>query len=275
MDVDTSFSLRTSAPSFSPRPVSAAPTVTNFENLFYDDHSPRYPDSPPDRPLPKKQRRSTSPAHVSRRERISEQSSSPAPISPTHLKLQRKTSALFKKPCLQGLGNPSALSQKRPRRPALSAMVNSSEGRNVQSAYLVVDKESTVEPPAHRVSLPPPRRAFSAMLPPTFGQATPSDDDSSFGRDESSPAHAYAKRQSLKTIRRCDGTEDFRPLTGATAMMSRDKSESPAAKMPLPGFGDNEALGKVLPCHRVREDGLMRINADTVGFHVFANKLSR
>ena len=34
----------------------------------------------------------------------------------------------------------------------------------------------------------------------------------------------------------------------------------------LGGFGDNEAHGKILPCHRVREDGLMRINPTTVGF---------
>lgn len=32
----------------------------------------------------------------------------------------------------------------------------------------------------------------------------------------------------------------------------------------LPGFGDSEADGKVLPCHKVREDGLMRISAQTL-----------
>ncbi|TFY74380.1 hypothetical protein EWM64_g9629, partial [Hericium alpestre] len=32
----------------------------------------------------------------------------------------------------------------------------------------------------------------------------------------------------------------------------------------LGGFGDNEAHGKILPCHRVREDGLMRINSQTL-----------
>ncbi|KAF9505595.1 hypothetical protein BS47DRAFT_1306417, partial [Hydnum rufescens UP504] len=32
----------------------------------------------------------------------------------------------------------------------------------------------------------------------------------------------------------------------------------------LPGFGDSEADGKILPCHEVREDGLMRITSDTV-----------
>lgn len=32
----------------------------------------------------------------------------------------------------------------------------------------------------------------------------------------------------------------------------------------LPGFGDNEMDGKILPCHKVKEDGLVRITADTV-----------
>ncbi|KAF9503125.1 hypothetical protein BS47DRAFT_1310241, partial [Hydnum rufescens UP504] len=31
----------------------------------------------------------------------------------------------------------------------------------------------------------------------------------------------------------------------------------------LPGFGDSKADGKILPCHEVREDGLMRITSDT------------
>jgi M-phase inducer tyrosine phosphatase len=58
--------------------------------------------------------------------------------------------------------------------------------------------------------------------------------------------------------------EDFRPLTGATAMVLK---ESPSAKFMaagLPGFGDNEAHGKILPCHRATEDGLMRIKSQTV-----------
>jgi len=101
-----------------------------------------------------------------------------------------------------------------------------------------------------------------------FPLREPSSDESSFdGPDISSPAQAYAKRQSCKTIRRCDGTEDFRPLTGASAMVNRDNLESPSAKFMaagLPGFGDNETHGKILPCHRVKEDGLMRINSQTV-----------
>jgi M-phase inducer tyrosine phosphatase len=85
----------------------------------------------------------------------------------------------------------------------------------------------------------------------------------------SSPAQAYAKRQQVKTIRRCDGTEDFRPLTGATAMVMKNSPSSRFMAVGMPGFGDNEAHGKILPCHRVTEDGLMRISCQTVGVPVF------
>lgn len=89
----------------------------------------------------------------------------------------------------------------------------------------------------------------------------------------------------MRVVRRRDGTDDFRPLTGATALRQQDLNvmaqsplrkqaaadnlnESPSARWfkgaGLPGFGDNEAHGKVLPCERVPEDGLMRIDSETV-----------
>lgn len=39
-----------------------------------------------------------------------------------------------------------------------------------------------------------------------------------------------------------------------------------ASSMPcgLPGFGDNEVDRKILPCHKVKEDGLVRITAETM-----------
>lgn len=272
MDVDTvvpgSFA-KINAPS-SP-PLSAAPTVTSFKNLFYDTMSPRRSsaDSPAG-PLPKK-RRSLSPESVRSQRRSADGlvSSSPAPAesSPSQRKLERMSSgpllSAFSKPTLQGLGAPSSSSNKRPRRPVLSAMVNPSEASHLKSAYPVL---SSKQGDSHSNGLPPPRRAFSAMLIPSGPEAS-SDEGSFDGPDMSSPAQAYSKRQSVKTIRRCDGTDDFRPLTGATAMVSRDKEESPSAKFlsaGMPGFGDNEAHGKVLPCHRVREDGLMRIKPQTV-----------
>ena len=62
-------------------------------------------------------------------------------------------------------------------------------------------------------------------------------------------------------LRRCDGIEDFRPLTGASGLKERgtssashsplrkaaviDSSESCLKNAELPGFGDNEAHGKI------------------------------
>lgn len=46
--------------------------------------------------------------------------------------------------------------------------------------------------------------------------------------------------------------------------------ESPSARWlkgtGMPGFGDNEAHGKTLPCEKVSEDGLMRITTETVRY---------
>ncbi len=120
-------------------------------------------------------------------------------------------------------------------------------------------------------------------------QAAPSSDDAdSESNDYSSPAaHAFAKKQGLRVVRRRDGTDDFRPLTGAfrsstklifvakasplrkpaSPAMLKAINESPSTRwfqQGMPGFGDNEAHGKVLPCERVKEDGLMRIDCETV-----------
>jgi M-phase inducer tyrosine phosphatase len=274
MDIDTSFvhadtfepSPRQSFAPSSPVPLSAAPTITQFNNLFYDTMSPacHYEDSPSSR-QPKK-RRSLSPESV--RRPTHEASSSPAPpSSPTARKLERMSSGplpshLGNKPMLQGLGSPSSNALKRPRRTVLSAAIYPSDAP--QSAYPILTLGGCSSKD-NAQKLPPVRRAFSALLQPT-GLGDPSSDDSSLdGPDMSSPAQAYAKRQSVRTIRRCDGTDDFRPLTGATAMVQRDMQESPSASgAGMPGFGDNEAHGKILPCHRVTEDGLMRINSQTV-----------
>ena len=114
------------------------------------------------------------------------------------------------------------------------------------------------------------------------------------GPDMSSPAQAYAKRLQHKTLRRRDGTDNFRTITGSSGQSKRegdlraqreadeqqeDQQEvQPLAERDTPrskyltglgGFGDNEAQGKILPCHRVREDGLMRITYDTVSADLY------
>jgi M-phase inducer tyrosine phosphatase len=108
------------------------------------------------------------------------------------------------------------------------------------------------------------------MLPPTVTMPSSPDPDasSSFDMpDYSSPAQAYAIRQQIKTktLRRCDGTDNFKATSTIGGM---DISDSPSTsrflKAGIPGFGDNESHGKLLPCHRVSEDGLMRIVPETV-----------
>lgn len=272
MDVDTSYMTDPVPPvSFPSLPHSAAPTVTGFNQLFYDTMSPpsRRSFESPTRPLNKK-RRSLSPESP----RVSAQDRSSSPMapssSPSVAKLERMHTATLasrmNKPTLQGLGAPSASLLKRPRRPVVSATVQPSADYQVQSAYPVLSPQDSAFDDSSPRGSAPVRRAFSAFLPPSVYTEQEEDESSFDSQDMSSPAQAYSKRQQVKTIRRCDGTEDFRPLTGVTAMVEK---ESPSAKYMapgLPGFGDNEAHGKILPCHRVTEDGLMRINAQTVCF---------
>lgn len=261
----------------SPPVLAAVPTNASLANLFFNTMSPHMaPARSPSEPLPKK-RRSHSPDSVncSRHTFETESSSSPAHVdSPSQRKLDRISSgplfSHFNKFAPQGNAAPTGLT--RPmirRRPVMSAIVQPSEpkgnhltAQNDDSDGLLVD---SIGP---SIGLPPPRRAFSAMIMPN-GQLSSSPDASANDPNASSPAQAYAKRQQVKTIRRCDGTEDFRPLTGATALSKRDMERSPSAKMMspgMPGFGDNEACGKILPCHRVKDDGLMRIKPETVRY---------
>ncbi len=255
MDVDTSFNVlpQPTAQLFPAVRQPAAPTATGFSNLFYDTMSPRAsPNSPSERQT--KKRRSLSPE--AERSFTEVLSSSPELLSsPSDRPQLRRVQT--SKPFGIGLGAAPVNALKRPRRPVLSEFVQPSHVRGAQSAFPILGEASSIE---QAEGLPPVRRAFSAMMPPTEHLS----EDSSFeGPDGSSPAQAYAQRQHFKTIRRCDGTDDFRPITGASALIA---NESPAkiTGNGMPGFGDNELMGKILPCHRVPEDGLMRISPQTV-----------
>jgi len=280
MDIDSSFMEGLTFPPKADQllsvPHTTTPGLTSFENMFYDPSSPIV--SRDDLPVyPPKKRRSASPEpspeaiHSRRRAgtiSIFDGSSPVADSSPSALKLERLAHCA-RKPMLNGLGVPSDNPCKRLRKPNLSAMVPPSDAAQPTQPPVVSQDEGSAIVQGQSTGLPPPRRAFSAMLPP-LGLGTRSSGESSIEHgDESSPALAYAKRQQIRTIRRRDGTDDFRSLKGVTSMVVRDK-ESPRVRMipewgmGLGGFGDNEAHGKILPCHRVREDGLMRINCKTV-----------
>lgn len=267
MDVDMSFvhvpSAEDDAYISSPEPSPGLEPTTkgfSFNNLFFESTSP-VRNSPA-----YKKRRSTSPDGLKSHRRagsVSVLESSPAaePSSPIEMKVERNVAAgqtllqRLAKPMLSGLGGPSAAGTKRTRRPALSTTM---------ANYEMPQEEESPGPRPSKVA--PPRRAFSAMLPANLSIEAMEDGDSSFesGPDMSSPAQAYTKRQQTKTLRRRDGTEDFR-ASGAPAIFVQKAASPRAALVPAwGGFGDNEAHGKILPCHRVREDGLMRINTTTV-----------
>ncbi|EJD06069.1 uncharacterized protein FOMMEDRAFT_145381 [Fomitiporia mediterranea MF3/22] len=260
-----------------------------FSNLFFDGMS----SPPPIRPM---KRRSLSPEgsprqNVGMRQRYSndgatflqgnfEGSSSPAPPSPSARKFERvaSTGGLFGKNIRQPafLTAPSGTTSisdgpKRLKRPAL-------EGHAI-SAYSVMEANDD----NGFKEMPAPRRAFSATVPPM--PSSPGEGDSEVGHEVSSPAaQALAKKQAVRTIRRRDGTDDFRPFAAGGTLRQRDTNpsvqsplrdathpaniESPSARWlkgtGLPGFGDNEAHGKILPCERVPEDGLMRIDVQTL-----------
>lgn len=266
MDVDTSFTME--APpdvayvDLSSPVQPAAPGQDGFTNLFYETQSPRRSfDNPSGAP---KKRRSLSPEGSPAM--VHHEISSPAPPSPSVEKFDRMAAAgRAAKPGLQGLGVPSASFLRNPRRPVLSEM-NTTSGQEIQSAYPMLSAGLKKESASSGPSLPPVRRAFSAMLPPSV-YTMESEADSSFdgeGPDMSSPAQAYSKRQQGRTLRRRDGTEDFRPLAGVSVAAMKPSPSSKSLSSGLPGFGDNEAHGKILPCHRVSEDGLMRITPQTV-----------
>ena len=281
MDIDSSFAEGLAFPPKAEQVLSVPFTATQrsmgFENMFHDPSSP--PTTRDDLPVyPTKTGQLTSPerdsdaVHGRRRAgtiSVFDGSSPLADSSPSVLKLERLANCT-KKPMLNGLGVPSDNPTNRLRKPNLSAMVPPSDAAQfMQPLDASQNEDSILALQGQNTELPPPRRAFSAMLPHLGHDMRSSEDSSIDHDDESSPALAYAKRQQIRTIRRRDGTDDFRSLKGATAMVARDK-ESPRARMVqqwgtgLGGFGDNEAHGKILPCHRVREDGLMRINCKTV-----------
>jgi M-phase inducer tyrosine phosphatase len=281
MDIDSSFVEGLAFPPKAEQvpsvPFTAARGSVGFENMFYDPSSPpSIRDDLPVYPTKTGQLASHEPGpeavHGRRRAgtiSVFDGSSPVANSSPSALKLERLANCT-KKPMLNGLGVPSDNPTKRLRKPNLSAMVPPSDASQfIQPPDALQNEVSLSALQEQNSGLPPPRRAFSAMLP-QFGPNMRSPGESSIDHgDENSPALAYAKRQQIRTIRRRDGTDDFRSLKGATAMVARDK-ESPRARMipqwgtGLGGFGDNEAHGKILPCHRVREDGLMRISCKTV-----------
>lgn len=285
-----------------------SPAHRGVRRSLHDDSSMSISrDNTPAKPVHKK-RRSLSPARESQlrpaalfAEHDSLESSPGLMSSPSVSKWERLQATRPIKPLPSHAEPLSNTNGRRTRRPALSAVIPPAiviVEDDLKTARPIMDDDEqgeVQESKPRRFAQPPVRRAFSAAYPRGVNPlATAEDADASSSMDNdsldaSSPAVAYAKRQQVKTIRRCDGTDDFRSMTGATAMLKRDEemrvsrksdTEDPMRERDTPrskylsaggaraaglgGFGDNEANGKILPCHRVKSDGLMRITWDTV-----------
>jgi M-phase inducer tyrosine phosphatase len=278
MDVDSSFiavekllipgsSLSQSPPlSPSPLPLSAAPVVAQFQSLFYDTGSPakvfEQPSSDPEH-------QSSSP--TSAHQTLSRSPSPGLDSSPSLQKLERISSGSLHrlaKPGLEGIGVPINLLRQL-RRTAVSAMNGLPNATISQSAYPVLTHTDIAEfegKPVHKA-----RRAFSALLPSSGWPLEPSSPDSPFSDavEASSPIPANTKKQQVETIEHSDNT-DLKP-SAAVNVISTLGTSSPSTRYMaagLSGFGDNEALEKILPCHKVRDDGLMRITCRTVRWNL-------
>lgn len=117
------------------------------------------------------------------------------------------------------------------------------------------------------------RRAYSVCDQPQLGEQ--SEEDSEFdGSPSVGAAQAeYARRHGKRVEPRVDGSPNFKPMRSSLAVPTQGCGASPSnAKSQksgsftkgLPGFGDNEMDGKILPCHKVKEDGLVRVTPQTV-----------
>jgi M-phase inducer tyrosine phosphatase len=110
---------------------------------------------------------------------------------------------------------------------------------------------------------PPMRRAHSVCHESEGGEA---------GRDHGTTLPAAA--ETLATGRVVShietGTSGLQAIHHLGGRLTPDKfgsaesTRSPYAQAGLLGFGANEMEGKVLPCHNVKEDGLVRVTRETV-----------
>ncbi|WRT65684.1 uncharacterized protein IL334_002629 [Kwoniella shivajii] len=139
-----------------------------------------------------------------------------------------------------------------------------------------------------RSGLAPMRRAFSVCDQNKMHEME--EDESEY---EASPSMAgtqaeYMRRYGPRGVPKVDGSPGFKPVRASIATSGQGiaspvgkkgkQKVSPYGPGGLPGFGDNEMDGKILPCHKVKEDGLVRISPNTlknlIGGH-FSSKVKR
>ena len=272
----------------SPPPVSRAPKG-DFSNLFFDDSSPARVGKKFLEDGASEVNKITSLKYA---EYQQSSPSIPQHSSPVQRKYERfaSTGGLFGKlvkPVPSGLGvsgtTDNTTDNKRPRRPTVSALSRADTLHKIGTSERIDESEHSVFPLSRRTV----SDAASRML---LGSMDDGDVSTDTIPDMSSPAAQVVAKRAMRAARRRDGTDEFKSMGGLSSFVPKqDHSplvarnsplrqgylananqllESPSARWlkgaGIPGFGDNEAHGKVLPCHCVPEDGLMRINTKTV-----------
>jgi len=124
-----------------------------------------------------------------------------------------------------------------------------------------------------RMAPAPMRRAFS-VCDQTLVPEVDEDESEYEVSPSTSGLHAeYARRNGQRVAPHVDGSPGFKPMRSSIAVTGegmaspvgkRGKKTSPYGPGGLPGFGDNEMEGKILPCHTVKDDGLVRITPETL-----------
>ncbi len=143
----------------------------------------------------------------------------------------------------------------------------------------VLTKEIEPQPrsaifPSARTKQLAPRRAVSAFIQPGFGVSSGMNQRglrtmAAFGDDDDGESGAETgvfdspitkvKVDRMAKVASVGGTSDMK-AAGARLPPVPSLGRSPG----LPRFGDNEMDGKILPCQRVKDDGLVRITPQTV-----------
>ncbi|KAJ1030919.1 hypothetical protein NDA18_002148 [Ustilago nuda] len=153
----------------------------------------------------------------------------------------RRCLSAFDHSSFLGGGGPSASSKLN-----VSSNMNSPTSPDRRRTHLsshsqVTDADGSPIAPGMRARLPPPNLLRRGS------------------KDDSSPL-AYGTGIKRSASRGSESMNDDMALNDPCFL----QSQSPASAESLPGFGASEKEGKILPCFNVKEDGLMRITAQTM-----------
>lgn len=186
-----------------------------------------------------------------------------------------------------GVSKGSAAKRPPLRRPGINPLAGPEPSTSIippKSAFPGLYGPGSRRVPSTMTTLPAPRRAFSAQVPPKLltGQypyESPEQDAETEPEDESvdhhvSPVPAPKRHGAFRSVSYAQapltaapGQSMMQKLQDAMTSSGRREHEDASAYPTsggLPGCRENETTGKILPCFAVKEDGIVRITPETV-----------